>query len=66
MNNSLESLRWALNLRECDPVLESGTFKLLQPSGMPFFGGVDGVLEPGETTTINVQFCPSESFHLHV
>ena len=51
------------DLRNCNEALEQGNFKFLHSSGMPFLthgeGGVEGTLDPGQTTTVNVLFCPS-------
>ena len=64
MNNSDKTIKWTFDLRNCNEALEQGNFKFLHSSGMPFLthgeGGVEGTLEPGQTTTVNVLFCPSK------
>ena len=64
VNNSDKPLKWTFDLRDCNDALEEGNFKFLHSSGMPFLshggGGVEGSLEPGQTTTVNVLFCPGK------
>lgn len=64
VNNSDKSLKWAVDLSQGNEVLEEGTFKFLHPSGMPYLGfddsSVAGILEPGQTQSLGVLFCPSK------
>ena len=62
VNNSDRKLKWTVDLNQGNQVLEEGVFKFLHSSGMPFLshggGGVEGELEPGQTYSLGVLFCP--------
>ena len=57
-------MKWAVDLNQGNQVLDEGIFKFLHSSGMPFLsngeGGVEGELEPGQTYSLGVLFCPSK------
>ena len=72
VNNSDDRLKWTFDVRNPDPVLDAGVFRFLHSSGMPYLtfgqGGVEGELEPGQTQTVQVIFCPGMScnnYHLY-
>ena len=69
MNNSDTNLKWAVNLAEGNQILEEGVFKFLRSSGMPFLshgeGGVEGSLDPGQTQSLGVLFCPGKEPRSH-
>ena len=64
VNNSDKPLKWAVDLSHGNQILEEGVFKFLHSSGMPYLshgeGAVEGQLEPGQTHSLGVLFCPSE------
>ena len=69
VNNSDRDLKWAVDVTKGNQALEEGVFKFLHPSGMPFIthpeGGVEGTLQPGQTQTLGVIFCPSQYLLLY-
>ena len=60
VNNSDQRLKWTFDMASQD--LENGTFRFLHASGMPYLthgrGGVEGELDPGQTQSVGVAFCP--------
>ena len=69
VNNSNKPLKWAIDLSKGNEVLEEGVFKFLHSSGMPYLShdgsGVQGSLEPGQTQSLGVLFCPGKTFCLY-
>lgn len=65
INKSHKSVKWCIDLRKSNKVLEDGIFKLCDGSLVPFVGndkksfGPEGVLGPNETCDLNVLFSPS-------
>lgn len=63
VNNSDKTLKWAFDLSKPNKALDEGVFRFVQTSGAPFSSeGVEGSLDPGQTETVCVNFCPSK-FH---
>lgn len=64
VNNSDRKLKWAFDLSKGNKALDDGVFKFHHPSGLPFLsygdGGVEGELDPGETKSVGILFCPSK------
>ena len=62
VNNSDRKLKWALDLSKGNQILDDGVFKFLRSGGVPFLGfgegRVEGYLDAGETTVLNIVFCP--------
>ncbi|KAK3775916.1 hypothetical protein RRG08_017206 [Elysia crispata] len=66
INNSNSRLTWGLDLSLSGAVLEKGIFKFLHEKGVPFISqgetrGIEGQLEPGQTQTVLVNFCPESA-----
>ncbi|CAL1538368.1 unnamed protein product [Lymnaea stagnalis] len=71
VNTSNETLTWGLDLGQSNKHLDAGTFKFLHEKGVPFISqgdtrGIEGDLEPGQSKTILVNFCPNDSGRYHV
>lgn len=67
VNNSDKELKWAVDLRTNNEVVDDGVFRFIHPSGAPFTsptgedtGIIEGILKPGETQQLAVMFCPSK------
>lgn len=67
MNNSDQELKWAVDLRINNEIVDDGVFRFIHPSGAPFTsptgedtGYIEGDLKPGETQQVAVMFCPSK------
>ncbi|XP_059154686.1 cilia- and flagella-associated protein 47-like isoform X2 [Physella acuta] len=65
-NVSNEALTWGFDLSQQNKHLENGTFKFLHEKGLPFIAltesrGIEGTLEPGQSKTILINFCPESA-----
>lgn len=67
INNSAKVLNWTLDTKSCGSAVEEGIFQFVTVEGayLPFLreGATDDTdtLQPGETFSLDVRFCPSKS-----
>ena len=63
-NRSQRPIKWCLDMRQCNQVLEQGVFKICDGSMIPFVSrdpasaGPEGELKPGDSYELKVLFCP--------
>ena len=67
VNNSDEPLKWRLDVSKGRSILDKGVFVFVKDDGVPFTdftqdaeSRIQGEMQPGETTSLNVVFCPSK------
>ncbi len=63
-NNGNRTVKWAIDMRKSNRVLEDGIFKICDGSLVPFVNrdrksvGPEGELKPNESVEIKIMFCP--------
>lgn len=70
MNQSHRNVKWCIDMRKSNKVLEDGIFKLCNGSMVPFVTndkkniGPEGELKPNESFELKILFCPGKFFIL--
>jgi len=67
-NNGNRAVKWAIDMRKPNRVLEDGIFKICNGSLVPFVNqdrksvGPEGELKPNESVEIKIMFCPGKLY----